>query len=369
MDAQIDRFNTKLTNLERLAEGHLLDTHPSLFSKDPSQWPQERQGLIQDGMRDEMRRAVRHTREDAESMHSAWAANDDTKCHLAITNSGDQSSREAIMSQHLYFVLANSERAKEIQVKPVRFEGSQVKTLPDNLNDVSKSIYRSSQRDHYLLPPGALDGSGFKIYACPRSSLAKLDAQRPLSALLNQAQKTKLGSLKTEDKLAVAVGLIEGSYRYLGTPWLNYLDSANVRGDRASNGTWTALLQAKPGNKAVSQALTQLSAKGPYKSLGLESHKQIFRLGVVLTELAVGSLVSYAEASDDIKVPGVSLVFQDIAEDDRLSADEIAAEVENRTGSEIYANLVKFCLSVLQSRTKIKTLRVDDAYEKELLDP
>ena len=67
-------------------------------------------------------------------------------------------------------------------------------------------------------------------------------------------------------------------------------------------------------------------------------------------------------------MPGVSLVFEDLADDDRLSAEEIAAEVESRTGSEIYANLVKFSLSVLQSRTKSKTLRVDAAYEKELLD-
>lgn len=368
MDAEIARFDTKLTNLDRLAEGHLLETHPDLFDKDPSQRHRERQGLIQDGMRDEMRKAVRNTREDAEGMHTAWAATDDLKCHLAIANGSSKSSREAIVDEQLHFVVANGDKPREIQVTSARFKGPGVRSLPDSLNDVSKSIYRSSQRDWQLLPPGATNGIGFKIYAPPRSSLAKLDARQPLSSLLNENVGSKLASLKTEDKLKVAVGMIEGCYRYLGTPWLNHLDSSNVRGDRNSHGAWMALLEAKPGNRNVSQALTQLSAKGPYKGLRLESHKQIFRLGIVLAELAVGSLVSYAEASDDIKVPGVSLVFQDLAEDDRLSAEEIAAEVENRTGSEIYANLVRFCLSVLQTRTKIKTLRVDDAYEKELLE-
>lgn len=221
MDSQIARFNTKLTNLERLAEGHLLEAHPTLFSKDPSQWHQQRQGLIQDGIRDEMRKAVRHTREDAESIHSTWLANDELKCHLAIARAGDQSSREAIMEEHLYFVLAHNERAKEIDVKPVRFKGSQVNTLPSNFNDVSKSIYQSSNRNHYLLPPGAMDGSGFKICASSRSSLAALDSRQPLSALLQQTQRNRPGFFKTEDKLAVAVGLIEGCYRYLGTPWLS----------------------------------------------------------------------------------------------------------------------------------------------------
>lgn len=371
LDYQITRFNKKLTNLERFAAGFLLDAHPSFLSRDPSQLQRETQHLVQDGMRDERRQMVRGTREDAESVYKAWdLAEENLQCHLAIARLNEQ-VRDPMLDKNLYFILSNGGKATEVRLKPVTFEDPEERRrLPNSLTDAFHSATAKPRSTGDLLPPGAIDGSGFEVHINSRAALAKLDRSDPLSVILARTQFSSISALTAKDKVAIAVSLVGAGYRFLGTPWMHFLDTANIRGDRSGDGTWTAMLCAQIGSRSVHQALARLSSSRSYQNFDLDRHKQVFRLGIVLTELAIGSLVSHAEASDNIRVPGISLVLPELADEDRLDADEIATEVESSTGSESYGNLVRFCLSVLQSRSKIKELSIDDrTYEMALLEP
>ncbi|WPG98746.1 Hypothetical protein R9X50_00154000 [Acrodontium crateriforme] len=372
LESHIERFNKNLTNLERFAESYLSETHPELFGKEAQQLKQEAQLLVEDKIRDKIKKKVTGSREDAESLHKAYVGDTGLMCHLSVCpTTSTQTRRDSRLAKDFHFLIANGSKSMEILVHPVQFNKSDnVSRLPTSMSEAFNSVSAYSRKPGDLLPPGATDGNGFELRIASKPILTPLWGSAPLSTLFKASQGDANRVISTRDKISIATGLIEGCYRLLSTPWLNYLDSANIRGARNPEDAtkWDAMLSCEAGNRSVSKALACFASQPGNRLRDLRQHTQIFRLGLVLAELATGSLVTYAEASEDFRTPGVSIVMPDLADDERLDADEVAAAVELHSG-ERYADFVRFCLSMLQMRSKIKLTSVDEHYESMLLNP
>nr|OQO25695.1 hypothetical protein B0A51_07257 [Rachicladosporium sp. CCFEE 5018] len=366
LDQQLSRFEKKITTLERLSIGHVLTLHPTLEGEAVHTLPIQARRRVEVRIRQEERNIIKGNRKDAGSLHNAFLGCDNLDCHLALARVDPAARRLSAPTSQLYFLLANSLRTTEIHFKPVDILNAR------DIRRASKSLAEAytattaARRDKAtdLIPPHAQPGEGFELRVVERSSLVALNRISPLSILLASQPR-----FNARQMLAIAVSLVEGCHRFLGTPWLNHLDSSNVRGEQDPDSkAWTVMLAAAPGNRNVTQALAQFSSQPSNRRRDLGQHTQLYRLGIVLAELALGSLVTYADASSDPRAPGVSVVMRDYAPGERLDAGDIAGAVEDVAG-ETYASFVEFCLNTLQDRRMIQQRDFMQEYEDRLLDP
>lgn len=131
------------------------------------------------------------------------------------------------------------------------------------------------------------------------------------------------------------------------------------------------MLSKDPSNRHLNRALADLQTLIGQGNRDLTPHAQIYRLGIILTELATGSRVTYAEINNDLHTPGLKLVLPALGPemaDTRLGTAEVAREVEHMMGKE-YANLVGFCLGIFEQRGKMTLMGVEREFERSLLVP
>lgn len=236
LDHDVERLEKYLIHLERYAEKLIFASRPSLRGLDPKGVQLKAQRVIQEKDLGVARAAVAQAREDARSLHTTYASNDSLACHLGIPEAERKFIYDLRPNPDFYFLLSDGFETVEVKIYPARFRASPARLaqLSANMTDGFKVLAQNaSQKDSSteLLPPGARNGSGFLMCLAQRPQLRSLLNQPTLSALL-QLNFNNRETLSRNSKAQVATSLIEGSYRLLNTPWLNTLDSTNIRGDK-----------------------------------------------------------------------------------------------------------------------------------------
>lgn len=365
LDRYLSRFNTKLQNLERFSDFYLEETQPDLYGRDPRFLRAEGMKLLEERAKDH----VLYARQDASSLYRAYATGDGLTCHLALAILQDKQVRQtSVPEKDFQFLLSNETKTYEVVAHPTNYPSASVRrTLPKTLADAFKAVSRASQEPVDLLPPKASGGDGFVLSIAERARLSNIERQQPLSVVIKRATVNERDALDYRDRLAVAGTLVEGCHRLLGTPWLDRLDSNNIRGLRSRDKAWTAMLGFDTGKRSVTETLDEMATGRAGVSL---HHCQIFRLGLILIEVALGTLISYVEVSQDPRVPGVNVVIKELGGDQKLHASTVATAVENRT-SMMYGDIVYFCLSVLQNGDKMRMgiSDLDWAYDAQIMKP
>lgn len=369
LDYQIGSFGTRLEILSTLANEYLYETEPDLYGKDPKSVKQRINALIKNELDEKNKAIVRRSRGFATSLHEGCSSDGGLVCHVGIAGAAESKTAAGERPPEGFrMLLAKDGQCTELTVKAVDF-GHDAERLSRTMDTALAKLLSTSRQVTGLFPQGAENGIGFELRIGHRPLLSKLNEQDPLKTLLKKAQDDSRLMLPTKERLAIAANLVIGCYRFLGSPWLDYLDTANLRGQRTQDQTYTAMLGSQSGNKYVTRALAEFCSQASNSMRPLAQHSHLFRLGIVLAEVALSTVVTYAEASEDSKEPGISLLIPELGEDEKLDAHEVAGHVRTATSSEVYADLVRACLSVVQIRSKIKQSDLDSEYVKALLDP
>ncbi|KAF2500122.1 hypothetical protein BU16DRAFT_522951 [Lophium mytilinum] len=357
LQIELERLNRKLINLERLSDYYLEKEHPDIFhniKRLPGRRVILRVGESQmDGVQQKVLSALA-ARKDAELLHRA--SGQGTRCHIGI-------SVPQIHKRDFAFLLAGGSRTHEVLIHPIKFrEGTDRQMLQPNMSTAVPALFQDVSRPCYMLPPAAPLSSGFEISIPHSNNLADLEYREPLSAILNSNSLTQQ-VVHPQDQVAIACGLIQGSFRLLGSQWLDFMDSKNIRWRRSADARWTTMMAAVPGDAPTARTLAQVLDKNRARRdrRDLTKHCQMFRLGLLLTELALKTPITYIEFDD--QTTGAR-IFIDSISSGPLDAHDVVAEVETRTNT-MYGNIVFFCLSVLQDRDMMGNKQIESSFYKD----
>jgi hypothetical protein len=168
--------------------------------------------------------------------------------------------------------------------------------------------------------------------------------------------------------------LAEFSHQTTGSPWLENLEAHSIRGEKAQDGSWRARLALRSGNTASATTTNLRRITNRYNLAEEISHailtqyRQLFKLGILLTELALWTQIISAREGDDPQMPSAYLVIERYG-DDMLDANEVASYVESEINSTKLGDMVHFCLSSLQDRSRMRLQSFDDLYHLEMVFP
>ncbi|KAF2738238.1 hypothetical protein EJ04DRAFT_509668 [Polyplosphaeria fusca] len=360
LEVALERLHRKLTTLERFSDYYLELEHPDIFYT-IKRLPGRRVILrIGDSRHDAVQRKLLHAlraRKDAELLHRA--SHSEPSIHIGL-------SVPQIHERDFAFLLPLAGRTHEVLVHPVRFKAihdrSRVQT---NISSAVPTLIRNKQEPCYMLPSSAGD-EGFQLSLPPTTLLTELEYRDPLSTLVRK-QNSFLGQpVYPQDQIAIACGIAHGSFRLIGSRWLQFLDNRNIRWRRNAEGQWTSMMAAQPGDTSITRTLDQVldSNSSRFDKRDLSKHAQIFRIGLVLTELALKTPISYIDF--DNRSGGVRLFISGLNGDgEEVEAAEVAAEVENRTNV-LMGNMVFTCLSAL-AREGMREKEIEEAYYRNVL--
>jgi hypothetical protein len=255
-------------------------------------------------------------------------------------------------------------RTDEVIVRPVKIKA--VNNSPRVKRDftaIVPALRSNPQDDHYVLPSAA-SSDGFHIKIPPSNHLVDLEHKESLATIIRN-HDTYLGSqiLYPQDQSAIASGIAQGALRLIGSRWMEFLDCSNIRWRRAQDGQWTSMLTAAPGNASTTRSLDQCHAanRNARGARDLTKHIQIFRIGLVLTELALKSPVSYIDYD-----PVSNTVKLFIKDGEEVDAGELA-EAVTRENNVLLGNMVFYCLNVLQDRDKMRDRAIEADYYREVV--
>ena len=359
---ELERLNRKLIILERMSDWYLECEHPDVFH-DIKRLPGRRVILrVGDSRMDAIQRKLLDAlsaQEDAELLHRASAQG--ARCHIGI-------SVPQIHKRDFVFLLNNGDRTYEVLVHPVRFrEGTDRGRLLPSISRAVPALMQDANQPCNMLPPTAPLSTGFQVSIPSTNVLMDLQFRDPLSTFINNRENDDevLQVVYPQDQIAIACGLIQGSFHLLGSQWLSFLDCKNIRWRRSAEGRWTTMMAAYPGEGSITRTLDQILEAGTAQRghRDLTKHCQIFRIGLLLTELALKTPITYIAA--DGQGSGVK-IFIDALGREAQDAYDIASEVETRTNI-LYGNIVFFCLSVLQDRDLMGNKEIESSYYKDVI--
>ena len=348
MEKRLQRLERELRALESHTNYYLEKEHPDIFSE-IKRLP-GRNFVLRLG--NETSAAVRKVSEtlaaqrDAELLHRA--TDPGNRIHIGL-------SVPRIHRKDFAFLLALGGRTHEILVQPVR-----ITTTNGNDPRVPRSLasavpnLRRTQNNQALVRPSSRSTDGFQLTVPPVPLLAQLEFKDSLSAMFTN-QNTRLGSqiLYTQDQNALASGIAQSSLRLIGSRWLDFLDSSNVRWRRTTDGLWASMLTATPGDSSTNNTLKDCLSSNLNRSRAprdLSRHAHIFRIGLVLTELCLKTSISYIDF--DPRTESVKVYMEDERGTTEKNAHDIAAEVD-LTCNPYLGNMVFFCLSALQDKERL----------------
>ena len=135
----------------------------------------------------------------------------------------------------------------------------------------------------------------------------------------------------------------------------------HIRWQRTKEGKSISILTAAPGRASTARVLEQCltTNRARKDTCDLSKHTHIFRIGLVLAELALKLPISYITYDDTSNT--IILIIKDVGGE--VEAVDIAAEMERRTNI-FLTNMVFFCLNTLQNRDAMADKSIDDAYFK-----
>lgn len=363
LELRIERLFRKLSMLERFSDHFLEKEHPDIF-RTIQRLPGRRVILkvghsMHESVQNKLLDAV-SARKDAELLHRA-SGGQGNRVHIGL-------SVPQIIKRDFAFLLSLNGRTHEVLVHPIKIKAINDRSrLPATLSLSVPALIQNAHEPCYMLPAeGGRDG--FQVKLMPSNLLSDLEQKDPLSTLIRH-ENDFLGQqvLYPQDQVALACGIVQGSFSLLGSQWLQFLDCKNIRWRRSAAGKWTSMMAAEPGEGAITRTLEQVISESRARRdrRDLSRHCQIFRVGLILTELALKIPVTYIEF-DEVN-GGVKLFITSLS-NDAMDATRIAAEVDMKTNV-FYGNIVWFCLSVLMDNDMMADKEIEAGYYKDVLGP
>lgn len=360
LEVRLERLHRKLATLERFSDYYLEKEHPDIFSE-VKRLPGRRVILrVGEGRSDAIQNKLLDAlsaQKDAEMLHRASGQGD--KVHIGL-------SVPQIGKQDFAFLLSLSGRTHEVLVHPVKIKSinGSGRVQSDMATAVPTLGHAPDKYSVCYVKPSSHNENGFALSIPPANLLSDLEYKDSLSTIFKD-QNTRLGSqiLYPQDQNAIASGIAQSSFRFIGSQWLQCLDSTNIRWRRTSDGKYNSMLTMTAGNASTTRSLEAClsSNKTRRSQRDLTKHTQIFRIGLAIAELSLKSSISYIDF--DAATDTVKLFLADGVEFD---ATEMAAEVERRTNI-LVGNIVFFCLSALQDRDRMHDKRIEGAYFTEVV--
>lgn len=358
MELRIDRLNRKLSTLECFTDRYLEKEHPDLFSE-IKRLPGRRVILkVGDGRVNTIQKRLQDalaSRKDANLLHHA--SDEGNRVHIGL-------SVPQVLKRDFAFLMNVNGSTHEVLAHPVKIKNFNNPTrVQRTFQTAVPALISNSHEKCYMLPASSAS-DGFQISLPPTNLLSDLEYKDSLLTIIRD-QNTSLGSqvLYPRDQSALATGIAQGSFQLIGSEWLNSLDCNNVRWRRTKEGKWISMLTANKGPNPTTRSLQQCwtANKDRADRRDLSKHVHIFRIGLVLAEIALKtpiSYVSYDSATNTMKLYR--------GDGEEVDAAEVAAEVEAK-GNVFLRNMVFFCLSVLQDRDMMADKSIEGAYFKEVL--
>jgi hypothetical protein len=357
LEMRIERLHHKLTILERFSDLYLAKEHPDVYSE-IKRLPGRRVIIkVGDGRMDAIQKKVLDAlaaRKDAELLHRASGYD---RVHIGL-------SVPQISKQDFAFLLNLNGRTHEVLAAPKTVKAvNDPSRVPKNFATAVSAVINKTHDPCYMMPSAAIS-IGFHISKPPANLLSELEHKDALSTII-RGQNTYLGSqiLYSQDQCAVASGIAQGCFRLIGSQWLSFLDCANVRWRRTKDGKWISMLTAIPGPLSKTRTLDRCHTANSQRrdNRELSKHIHIFRIGLVLAELALKSPISYIDF--DATTYTTRLYVNDGEE---VDANEIASQVELRSNV-FLGNMVFFCLNVLQDGHAMADRNVEGSYFQDVV--
>jgi len=372
LQGEIRRFDQKLRNLRRMSNGNAENIHGEEFQRIRHLRGPDLVRLITG-------RPYRDSRKNAQLLYNAFRYSRGLVCHIGLTvqkghnprapsrsPSGrrrSRSPRPPIQAppdpeKDFQMFLFDGTIGLEVLVHPVRFPGNPDRDLfCHNLAHVTQELVRSNEtKPSYLLTPDSSYEQGFSISRATDAGLSTM-IHRPRG-------HRSFARLMLQDKIIVANTLAEACCRLLGSSWLDSLELGNLRGQYSSPNTWAGMLDTEPGDQRTMEALERVASMYRRGEHSVAQHCHIYRLGLALTELALGIPVTYVLYD---RTDGVNIVIDTIS-DQPLDRYKIATEVELETNPK-FGDIVFFCLSVLQDQRALRANDIDDDLITKILEP
>jgi hypothetical protein len=360
LEERLGRLYQKLTMLERFTDFYLEKEHAEIFSE-IKRLPGRRVIIkVGDGRTDTIQSRVLdavRAQKDAERLHGCSASSQNNRLHLGI-------SIPRVHKRDFAFLLNMNGRSHEVLVQPVTIKAIHDPSLvPNNLATAVSTLVNRTQDNCYMIP-SLSTSAGFIVKNPPTNLLSDLQYKEALSSVIRD-QNVYLGSqtLYSQDQNAIATGIAQGCFRLIGSQWLSFLDCSNIRWRRTKDGKWASMLTAVPGQSLTTRTLEQCYRVNRQRRdrRDLSKHVQIFRIGLVLAEIALKTPFSYIDF--DTATYKTSLYINDGEE---VSAHEVASQVELRSNI-LLGNMVFFCLNVLQDNIVMADESIQSSYFRDVL--
>ncbi|KAL1800239.1 hypothetical protein ACET3X_000581 [Alternaria dauci] len=257
------------------------------------------------------------------------------------------------------FLLSMDGTNHEVLAQPVTIKAVHDPCMVANDLATAVSTLAKDVQDSCYMVPTLSTSAGFIVKNPPTSLLSDLEYKEPLSSTISD-QNVYLGSQKlySQDQNAIATGVAQGCFRLIGSQWLSFLDCSNIRWRRTKDGKWVSMLTAAPGQSSTTRILERCYKANRERrdSRDLSKHIQIFRIGLVLAEIALKAPLYYIDF--DTATYTTKLYINDGEE---VSAHEVASQVEMKSNI-FLGNMVFFCLSVLQDDNTMDERSIEGGY-------
>jgi hypothetical protein len=256
--------------------------------------------------------------------------------------------------RHFQFLLQYTGISYPIVIRPVRFEGThRAKDQIRFTNSFIGVIAELEREELCNLTTMDVEPKRFRIQKY----------EGPVLKDLNRIAKfeEQLAHLPLKAKAQVAHTIAAGLFRIIGSPWGDYLEGDNLAATRINRRRWAVGMAAVSANSRIAMVLEAM--EGEYQVAGISHavHGQIFRLGVILAELGLGTTLRRVRVSGD----KIKLDFGR----GYNSTVSVASEVQTKTGSQYWYKVVSFCLGVYQRRDYLGKRSLDYEFEKLVLEP
>jgi len=359
LEVELKRLQYKITILDQFSDYYFEREHPETFFN-IKRLPGRRFVIkFGDGRTNTVPKEVLDVvsaQKDAELLHRCSTSNQENRLHIGL-------SVPRIHRRDFAFLLNMNERSHEVLVHPKKIKTARGPyRIPKDLTSAVSALADEKQAISYMIPSSSTS-AGFEVRHPPTSLLSDLEYKDTLAnTIRNQNASLSSRRLYSQDQNAIASGIAQGSVRFIGSQWLTFLDCANVRWRRTKDGQWTCMLTATPGPPSTTRALEQcLEANRRRRDeRDLSQHIQIFRIGLVLSEIALKSSISY------IEFDGITYTIRMYTNDGReVGAHEIASEVALKSNV-LLANMVFFCLNALQDSRVMAERSIEGSYFEDV---
>jgi len=364
MESQIREFNSELRALRRIsiywAELH----HGQIFS---------RHGRIKMEVR---RKAImesepstsRTLRQRANELHEAFETNRNVSCMVGLTTitvKNAQSKRDETSTpdpdRDFQMLIKGDGATQEVLVVHVVDRGKRhqgYRNFTDAFRQLSRNAGEPTSKSELefvrLSTASTREDSGYRMYRTSDAGLENLARQDCLADQLYRWNSKR-------DRIQIAYTLAQGYMRLLGTPWLEYVECDHIHARLLGGDSWAGMLDARPSGEDITEALEQTKQNFQHQRLKLTQHAQIYRLGIVLVEIAKQDSIEGVKVIDG---SGLRIVLQD----DALDPDRVARSAEDSM-IDGYRAVVYFCLSVFENEERRAVADLTEDFVAEVLIP